>query len=572
MRHTFDGQRALRIVEQLRHVGAVSRRQLVHAEPATDEALLRIHPRHFLDQLREAKTLARLFHLSIDEVRQREDLLESFLYQAGGTMIALEQALRSRVSAFNLGGGFHHAQRDRAEGFCPLNDVAVAIAHVRQLGLAQRLLVVDLDFHHGNGTALIFADDEEVFTLSIHGQHWAQITGKRNNLDIELPAGTEDRAYLSCLKETLPAVLRGFRPQAAVYVAGADPHERDPLGDFRISEDGMLERDLYVWQQLRRAHIPLAVVLAGGYGPLAWTIPYNFICSVLTRTRIPARYRPSNIGAHFQRVGQRLGPVELRAGDAELSEGQLAQLMSERRASELFMGMYTLDGVETALEAYGTLDRLRERGYTNPLISLDTSDPTRQTLRIHFERRDADHLLIELIVRYRTLEPPPSAPFAPEDQRMLNVQWLCMQNPRADFTLDRPRLPGQRFPGLGLGRWVGELLGMMAQRLGCAGLVVNPDHYHNARLYARQMRFWDPLIQGRFEAIEQLLSGVALPEAAWAAEQGRVRDSQTGEPLRWEGTPQVRPMSAPLRAYFEGEPYRQLVQQAREGARYRLVS
>jgi acetoin utilization deacetylase AcuC-like enzyme len=570
MRHTFDGRRPLRIVEQLRHVGAISRRQLIHAEPATDHHLRQVHPPHFLAQLRKPQTLAELFHLSLDEVRQRDDLLESFLYQTGGTLLALERALRARTGVFNLGGGFHHAQRDRAEGFCPLNDIAVAIAHVRRLGLAQRVLVVDLDFHHGNGTALIFADDEDVFTLSIHGQHWAQIEGKRNNLDVELPPGTEDAAYLRQLKEMLPAVLERFRPQAALYVAGADPHIRDPLGDFRISEDGMLERDLYVWQSLRRAHVPLAVVLAGGYGPWAWTIPYNFICSVLTRTRIPERYRPSNVDAHFQRVGRRLGPADLRAGDTALSEAQLEQLMSEQRASDLFMGTYTLEGVETALEAYGTLDRLRERGFANLLLSLDTADPQRQTLRIHFDERDADHLLIEMIVRYRTLRPPASAPFAPTGQNMLNVEWLCMQNPRASFTLDRPRLPGQRFPGLGLGQWAGELLRMMAERLGCAGLVVTPAHYHNARLYTRQMRFWDPLVQGRFEAIERLLADKALPEVAWIADRGEIVDATTGQPLRWEGFPQVRALNAPLRDYFSGERYRQLVQRARVSARYEL--
>lgn len=472
---------------------------------------------------------------------------------------------------FNLGGGFHHAQRDKAEGFCPFNDIALAISQVRATGLARRVLVVDLDYHHGNGTALIFGEDEAVFTLSIHGQHWAQIEGKQNNLDIALPAGTEDGPYLACLKQTLPGVLRRFRPDAVIYVAGADPHVHDPLGDFRISEDGMLERDLYVWQQVRRAHLPLAVVLAGGYGPWAWTIPYNFICSVLTRTRIPVGHRPSNVPAHFRRVGQRLGPAQLRAGDTELSEQQVSQLLAGGRASELFMGTYTADGVETALEAYGTLDRLRERGYDQPLLSLDTTDPARQILRVHHARRDADHLLIELVVRYRVLQPPPSAPFAPEELLMLNVEWLCMQDPRAAFTLDRPRLPGQRFPGLGLGHWVGQLLAMMAERLSCAGLVVNPDHYQNARLYARQMLFWDPVVQGRFEALDALLSGASLPEAAWRVERGQVCQAD-GEPLRWEGSPQVRAMCAPLRAYFASDRYRAVVRQARQSAGYRLVS
>lgn len=565
MRHTFDGRRPLRIVERLRHAGVISRRQLLKPEPASFDDLALIHPRHFLQQLEQPQLLARLFHLPVDTIHQLDQPLLPFLYQTGGTIEALSRAIRGRVPVFNLGGGFHHAQRDRAEGFCPVNDIAIAIEHVRRARLARRIVVIDLDFHHGNGTALIFADDEDVLTISIHGQAWARVDNKRNNIDVELPAGTTDEAYLRCLHRIVqPRALRAFRPDAAIYLAGADPFTRDPLGDFDISEDGMLDRDLYVWQLLRRLQIPFAVVLGGGYGPLAWGITYNFVCSVLTRTRLPPRYRPSDVGEHVQRVGRRLGPAQLRRGDTDIDEGEIAEIVQAPRRSRLFMGTYTLDGMELALEEYGFLGLLRERGFTKPLLSVDLDDPDRHIFRIHDGRRDPEHILLELVVRQRTLVPPPAAPSAPRDQLVLSVEWLAMQNPRACFTLDRPKLPGQRCPGLGVSNWVFALLRMMAERLGCAGLASSPAHYHNALLYAREMLFWDPTLQGRFEALRALLAHLSLPEAAWCVENGQVEDRSTGEAFKWQGEPQVYAMSPALKGFFDAPAYRRSSQRQRE--------
>jgi hypothetical protein len=146
-----------------------------------------------------------------------------------------------------------------------------------------------------------------------------------------------------------------------------------------------------------------------------------------------------------------------------------------------------------------------------------------------------------------------------------------MQNPRANFTLDRPRLPGQRFPGLGLARWILELLRIMADRLSCEGLISNPDRYHNARLYARHMRFYDPAIEARFQALSQLLKTLPLPEAAGALENGRVNVVADGTILHWEGHPQVLALSTELKGYLEGEQYRGLVEQFRRDLRFELV-
>jgi acetoin utilization deacetylase AcuC-like enzyme len=573
-RHAFDGRRPLRIVERLRRSGVLSRTQLLRPSVPSAADLARVHPAAFLAELRQPERLAALLALPVHTIQLQDDPLLPFLLQSGGTMLALEHALRHALPVFNLGGGFHHAQRDRAEGFCPLNDLALAIERVRALRLARRILVVDLDYHHGNGTALIYAEDEEVFTLSLHGQAWAQLAGKRHNLDLPLPAGTGDGDYLAALRETLPPVLRRFRPQAAIYLAGADVSAADQLGDFRLSEDGVLERDLYVAHCLRAAHVPFAVVLGGGYGPFAWTLPYNFIYSVLTGTRIPLALRPSNVAAQYARVRTALGPIELRQGTPALaaSDGD-ALLGLERGESSLFMGTYSREGLVTVLERYGFLELLCERGFAAPLISIDTEDPDRQVLRIHDGQPDPAHLLIELVTRYRALRRPASAAFAPDGLRLLAIEWLCMQNPCADFTLDRPQLPDQRFPGLGLGPWMLELLRQMALRLRCAGLMNCPRHYHNARVYARAMRFFDPAIEGRFRALQALLEPLPLLEAIDAVARGAVVDEE-GLPWHWtcfEGAPQVLATDEALSSYLASAAYQRAVSEARAGQRLRLL-
>lgn len=574
-RHAFDGRRPLRIIEGLRRSGLLSRAQVLRPSAPSAADLARVHPAPFLAELRQVERLAALLAVPVHMLQLEDDPLLPFLLQCGGTMLALEQALRRNAPVFNLGGGFHHAQRDRAEGFCPLNDLALAIERVRQLRLARRILVVDLDYHHGNGTALIYAADEDVFTLSLHGQQWAQLAGKRHNLDLQLPAGTGDDDYLAALRETLPATLRRFRPQAALYLAGADVAADDRLGDFRLSEDGVLERDLYVARCLRGAHIPFAVALGGGYGPFAWTLPYNFIESVLTGAPIPRALRPSNVAAQYDRVRGALGPLELRRGTPELagSDGD-ALLGREGGQPALFMGTYSHEGLVTALERYGFLALLRERGFTTPLLALETTDPARQILRIYDRVQDPNHLLIELVTRYRALRQPPSAPFAPDGLRLLSIEWLRMQHPGANFTLERPQLPDQTYPGLGLGTWMLELLRQMALRLRCAGLMSCPRHYHNARVYARAMRFFDPAAEGRFRALERLLAPLPLLEAIAALTAGAVVDEQ-GQPVDWrcwEGLPQVLATDDALARYLASAAYQCAAEEARAGLSLRLAS
>ena len=165
--------------------------------------------------------------------------------------------------AIHIGGGLHHAFPNHGEGFCPFNDVAVAARMLQALGF-DRLAIIDLDVHHGNGTAFTFESDPRVFTFSMHQQHNYPVFKPRGSLDVGLPDGAQDATYLRELDRALPAVM-AHAPQCVFYLAGADPYEDDQLGGLRLTKEGLRERDRMVVETVRCAGVPLVIVLAGGY-------------------------------------------------------------------------------------------------------------------------------------------------------------------------------------------------------------------------------------------------------------------------------------------------------------------
>jgi acetoin utilization deacetylase AcuC-like enzyme len=200
-------------------------------------------------------------------------LVERARRSVGATLCAARAALHDGVSA-QLAGGTHHAHADRGAGFCLFNDTAVAARVMQAEGhryrrAALRVLVIDLDVHQGDGTATIFADDPTVFTLSLHGARNFPVRKACSDLDVELPDGCGDAAYLAALDVALDAAwqrLSGTPIGLAFYLAGADPHEGDRLGRLKLTAGGLLERDRRVLDALRQRGIPVAVTMAGGYG------------------------------------------------------------------------------------------------------------------------------------------------------------------------------------------------------------------------------------------------------------------------------------------------------------------
>lgn len=567
-RHSFDVRRPARILEQLSRLGVLSQRaQVLAPRQIARSELELIHPASYLASLELPGRLADLLKVqAVQGEEGRPVLLEPFLWQTGGTLLAAELALRDRIPVVNLGGGFHHAQRDRTEGFCPINDLAVAIAVLREHQGIERVLVIDLDYHQGAGTTSIFAEDDNVFTVSVHGQSWSEQSGARANIDVELAQAVTDQDYLHVVQEALNEALSRFSPQLALYVAGADPCRRDTFGNSGVSEDALLTRDVMVWRRLTAARVPLAVVLGGGYGPLAWSIPFNFIFTLLTGRPPDVRLRPSNIAARYQRVHRRLRPSDLGSESDELIDDELwAQLDGKGVTGGRYLGYYTRDGIALALERYGFMDLLREKGFDDFLISLDTSQGERHVMRLHHRQRDPEHLLIEVASCLRPL-------FLPDGHecRMLRIEWLLMQNPDASFSFEQPPLPGQDYPGLGLFRWFGEILRLVAVRLECDGLMNQPERYHNGHLYGKVMKFFHPEDEGVLQALVRDLEHLTLAEASAAIDAGKVIDRQTGEPQLWQMRAQVLPITLPLATYFKSPEYAREVERARDSRHFEL--
>ena len=195
-------------------------------------------------------------------------MVERSRRSVGATLAAARHVLgRSESVSANLAGGTHHAFRDRGEGYCVFNDVAVAAAVLLRDGAIARAAVVDCDVHQGNGTAAIFRDDPAVFTFSLHGAKNFPVRKETSDLDVTFDDGAGDDEYLTALTKHLPRVLDAHRPDVVFYLAGADPYEGDRLGRLKLTVDGLQMRDRLVFDACRERGVPVAVAMSGGYCP-----------------------------------------------------------------------------------------------------------------------------------------------------------------------------------------------------------------------------------------------------------------------------------------------------------------
>jgi len=193
-------------------------------------------------------------------------MVERSRRSVGATLAAAREALTAKVAA-NLAGGTHHAFRDRGEGYCVFNDVAVAAAVLLREGAIARAAVVDCDVHQGNGTAAIFRDEPAVFTFSMHGARNFPFRKEVGDLDVTFEDGAGDEEYLAALAAHLPRVLDAHRPDLVFYLAGADPYEGDRLGRLKLTIAGLQARDRLVFDACRTRRLPVAVAMSGGYAP-----------------------------------------------------------------------------------------------------------------------------------------------------------------------------------------------------------------------------------------------------------------------------------------------------------------
>ena len=259
--HVFPLMKYRLIYEKLISWG-VKKENILEPPPAQDEDILRVHSPRYLKKLKSGK-LSQAEMLAL-ELPYSPDLLHFARLHVGGTAIAAEKAMEEGMAA-HLGGGFHHAFSDHGEGFCVLNDVAVAIEKLKHTGVIQKALVVDCDVHQGNGTADIFSKQEYVFTFSIHQMDIYPANKSESTVDVGLWSGEGDDVYLESLQSHFPRIFEEFRPDVVFYLAGADPYEKDQLGGLQLSLKGLKERDEILIGSARKRKIPVVILLAGGY-------------------------------------------------------------------------------------------------------------------------------------------------------------------------------------------------------------------------------------------------------------------------------------------------------------------
>ncbi len=295
--HIFRADKYRLIVERLRQNGWADPADFIEPSPAAEQDVMLVHSPHYVNKLMEGSLSARE-ELEM-EIPYSPHVVDAFMLHCGGSVLAAERALQDGI-CINVGGGFHHAFPDHGEGFCMINDIAVAIRAVQKRGLIERAMTVDVDVHQGNGTAFIFSKPaskpankpapnsptlpsaspstiqgrggtmlqgccRDVFTISLHQENNYPFVKPASSIDVNLPDGCSDEEYLAWLDNALSSGLRQFEPQLLSYVAGADPFREDQLGGLSLTIEGLKRRDELVFRAARARGIPVMVTYAGGY-------------------------------------------------------------------------------------------------------------------------------------------------------------------------------------------------------------------------------------------------------------------------------------------------------------------
>ena len=267
--HRFPMEKYQLVPEQLQHEGTFNADAFFSPTPLSESQILSIHDAEYWRRLSELK-------LSRQEERRTgfphsSALIEREVMIMGGTLQCARYALEDGV-ALNVAGGTHHAYADRGEGFCLLNDMALAVQILIDESAIQRALVVDLDVHQGNGTAKIFEGRSEVFTFSMHGASNYPMHKESSDLDVPLEDGTDDHTYLKLLREHLPRLIDKSKPDLVLYQCGVDILDTDKLGRLGVTEEGCRERDRIVFDACHRNDLPVVCAMGGGYSPEIWNI------------------------------------------------------------------------------------------------------------------------------------------------------------------------------------------------------------------------------------------------------------------------------------------------------------
>jgi acetoin utilization deacetylase AcuC-like enzyme len=478
--------------------------------PISYAEMARVHTEEYLDSLTQPGTLARILAASPQDV-PIDECMHSIRLACGGTLAAARDTLKTHAPAMNLLGGFHHAGRSHGGGFCALNDIAITLAALRAEGFTGRVCVIDVDAHQPDGTAECLQTDPNAWIGSISGGSWCELP---NVDEIILPDG-EDEAYLKALRGLL---ARMPPPALAFVVAGGDVLAGDKLGRLRLTLDGVRQRDLMIANALN--HIPSVWLPAGGYSTESWRVVAGTAIALSLRTRAPMHPTYDPMRGRYRLISRHLDDGSL--GDSDFDMSDVAEALGLKRSGpRRYLGFYTAEGLEHALFRYGVLDQIHRLGYDQFRITTEVV-ALGERFRLYGHVGNTEYLLVESVLEKQRVG----------ENDVLYVHWLTLRHPAARFDARRPQLPGQEVPGLGMAREAGEMLALIAKRLGLSGVAFRPATFHMAYSARYRFRFVDDARQERFVALIRDLAYLPLVEATRAVSQGRVR--LNGEPYTWE--------------------------------------
>ncbi len=281
--HPFDIKKYQKIHKQLVADGLVTDEKTLKPSPLTVEDLELIHTKQYLDDLKDRKKIAAYLEapvLAFAPVSLETAVLNPFLRASGGTLLAARESLKCGIG-INIGGGYHHAKPRKGEGFCLYADVPIAIRKMQKEGLIKKALVIDVDVHQGNGTAVCLANDETTLTFSMHQGNIYPIPKAESDLDVELDGGMQDEEYLEVLEEYLADLFTESAPDICFIVGGCDTLSGDPLASLEMTPEGIVKRDAMIVKACRDRNVPVVLTLSGGYSPDAWKSQYMSIKSLI---------------------------------------------------------------------------------------------------------------------------------------------------------------------------------------------------------------------------------------------------------------------------------------------------
>lgn len=515
----FEPRRADLALWYLLDAGVLTADELHTPVLATWQDVARVHSAELIEALTGPDLLASIYHAQPAEMPV-DEMLTTLRLATGGTIAAARFALEHGGPTLNLLGGFHHAAPDAAGGLCAINDVAIAVAALRSDGFDGRVRVLDVDAHPPDGCAACLAGDSRVWIGSLSGSDWGVMDGVDETV---LSDGCGDEDYAVALRELLDRMPAG---ELTFVLAGGDVLADDPLGALGLTVQGVAARDLTIAQHLDD---DAAVWLpAGGYTDNAWRVLAGSAWALALGSKPQISGRTDPLTTRFAGLAEQLDGLD-GGSDEWLTSDDLAGLFGPPGAqtSPRLLGFYSASAIEVALHHYGILAHVRRLGYHELAVELQT-DAAGDIFRLRGRAAGRDHVLVEASLGRDHVD----------GVEVLYVNWLSLRHPLATFGDERPQLPGQDVPGLGMAREASVLLGRMAERLHLVGVAFRPASYHVAFAAKQHCAFADPQRQGRFVALLAALAERPLIDATSAVAEGRVR--LNGEPYAWEADMMVR--------------------------------